>query len=79
MTPEIDSVTTGHGQEQPTNAELLGTARRRTREEILKRTARTITDPRFRAVAPILFVAPLVAPQFLGPDIVPESSRYIAR
>ena len=78
MTPEIDSVTTGHGQEQPTNAELLGAARRRTREEILKRTARTTTDPRFRAVAPILFVAPLVAPQFLGPDIVPESSRYIA-
>ena len=79
MTPEIDSVTTGHGQEQPTNAELLGAARRRTREEILKRTARTATDPRFRAVAHILFVAPLVAPQFLGPDIVPESSRYIAR
>ncbi len=79
MTPEIDSVTTGHGQEQPTNAELLGAARRRTRKEILKRTARTATDPRFRAVAPILFVAPLVAPQFLGPDIVPESSRYIAR
>ena len=79
MTPEIDSVTTGHGQEQPTNAELLGAARRRTREEILKRTARTATDPRFKAVAPILFVAPLVAPQFLGPDIVPESSRYIAR
>ena len=79
MTPEIDSITTGHGQEQPTNAELLGAARRRTREEILKRTARTATDPRFRAVAPILFVAPLVAPQFLGPDIVPESSRYIAR
>ena len=79
MTPEIDSVTTGHGEEQPTNAELLGAARRRTREEILKRTARTATDPRFRAVAPILFVAPLVAPQFLGPDIVPESSRYIAR
>lgn len=79
MMPEIDSVTTGQGQEQPTNAELLRAARRRTREEILKRTARTATDPRFRAVAPILFVAPLVAPQFLGPDIVPESSRYIAR
>ena len=79
MTPEIDSVTTGHGQEQPTNAELLGAARRRTREELLKRTARMATDPRLRAVAPILFVAPLVAPQFLGPDIVPESSRYIAR
>ena len=78
MTPEIDSVTTGHGQEQPTNVELLRAARRRTREEILKRTTQTATDPRFRAVTPILFVAPLVAPQFLGPDTVPEC-RYIIR
>ncbi len=78
MTQEMDSAATRHGQKPPTNAELLGAARRRTREEILKRTARTATDPRLRAVAPILFVAPLVAPQFLGPDIVPES-RYIVR
>jgi hypothetical protein len=78
MTPEIDSVTTRHGQEPPTNAELLRAARRRTREEILKRTAQTATDPRFRALAPILFVVPFVAPQFLGPDTVPES-RYLAR
>ncbi len=78
MTPEMDSVTTRHGQEPPTNAELLGAARRRTREEILKRSARTATDPRFRAAVPILLVAPLVAPQFLGPDTVPEC-RYIVR
>ncbi len=78
MTPEMESLTTRHDQEPPTNVELLRAARRRTREEILKRTAQTATDPRFRAVAPVLFVAPFVAPHFLGPETVPES-RYIAR
>ncbi len=77
MTPEMDSVATEHSHEPPTNVELLKAARQRTRKEILKRTAQTATDPRFRAVVPILFVAPYVAPQFLGPDIVPQS-RYIA-
>ena len=78
MTAEIDGVTTRRGQEPPTNAELLRAARRRTREEVLKRTAQTVTDPRFRAVAPVLLVAPFVAPQLLGPDTVPECRRYIA-
>ena len=73
MTPGINNVTTRHDdQEAPRNAELLRASRRRTREEILKRMAQTATDPRFRAVAPVLFVAP----QFLGPDTVPEC-RYI--
>lgn len=78
MAPEVDSVVTGHGQQPRTNAELLRTARRRTREELLKRTAHAATDPRFRVVAPVLFMAPFIAPQFLGPDTVPEC-RYIPR
>src|SRR3712207_3268457 len=45
MTPEIDSVTTGRGREQPTNAELLGAARRRTREEIRYWEDPEIFDP----------------------------------
>ena len=46
MTQEMDSAATRHSQKPPTNAELLGAARRRTREEILKRTARMAVDPR---------------------------------
>ena len=76
MTPEIDGLTTRHGEKPPMNAELLRAARQRTREEVLKRTVQTATDPRFRAVAPVLSVAPFVAPQFLGPDTVPEC-RYV--
>ena len=78
MAPEVDSVVTRHGQEPRANAELLRTARRRTREELLKRTAHAATDSRFRVVAPILFIAPFIAPQFLGPDTVPEC-RYVPR
>ncbi len=76
MTPEMDRDTTRHGQEPSTNVELLKAARQRTREEILRRTVQTATHPRFSAVAPILFVAPFVAPQFLGSDAVSEH-RYV--
>ena len=76
MTPEINRDATRHGQEPPTNVELLKTARLRTREEILKRTVQATTHPRFSAVAPILFVAPFVAPQFLGSDAV-SGQRYV--
>jgi hypothetical protein len=78
MAPETNNPSPRQDQESPPNLKLLRAARQRTSEEILSRTAQAATDPRLSALAPVLFVAPFVAPQFLGPDIVPEC-RYIAR